>query len=313
MSTEDQTLGTGTQQAALERWASARSVELVHPVPPPAWAVHQTDEYADDVTTLALTLRDHDQRGEGLRHLIVAEELLRPRANGVNALAACLATLAEVEPDAERRLARAREAIRLTLALPKWTDASELVDRVLSVCEVLVDRELFDEALRAIREVVARGEQCGVDEDEDLRESLAAAYSVYAALCERGDLTGCLRALARAAEEWRTLATRRPQAHAQALVEALNEQARVLRRVGRMQRWSTVQVELRQWGPVALEAARAASRPGSTRHRAMPHLLRTSWGESSALKTVPATIATSARKRACPCGSGKKYKRCCGR
>ena len=269
-----------------------------------------TDEYADDVTTLALTLRDHDQRGEGLRHLIVAEELLRPRADGVNALAACLATLAEVEPDAERRLARAREAIRLTLALPRWNDASELVGRVLAVCEVLVDRELFDEALRAIREVVARGEQCGVDEDEDLRESLATAYSVYATLCERGDLTGCLRALARAVEEWRTLATRRPQAHAQALVEALNEQARVLRRVGRMQRWSTVQAELRQWGPVALAAA---SRPRSTRHREMPHLLRMSWGESSALKAVPATIATSARKRACPCGSGKKYKRCCGR
>lgn len=265
------------------------------------------DEYADDATTLALVLHRRDS-AVALRHLYTAEALLRPRVDGANALATCLATLAELEPAAERRLSRAREAIRLTLSLPTWTDASGQVDRVVEVSAVLADRELFDEALRAIRAAVARGEQCGPGEDEDLRESLAAGYAAIAALCELGDPTGCLQALARAVEALRTLATRRPQMYAQALVETLKDQARVMRRMGRMRALGAAQAELRRWEPVAQAAA---SRPRTTRRRTMLHLLRTSWGGTDASRMVPATLTATRRNQACPCGSGKKYKRCC--
>jgi tetratricopeptide (TPR) repeat protein len=88
------------------------------------------DDYADDVTTLALVLHHRDRTGEALQRLYVAESRLRPRSDGANPLATVLATLAELEPAAELKLARAREAIRLTLALSTWQDADTQINRL---------------------------------------------------------------------------------------------------------------------------------------------------------------------------------------
>lgn len=279
----------------------------------------EAGEYADDVTLLALLLVKERLRHGARALLQAAEALLRPWPAARSGLAECLVTLADLEPDVDQRVARAREVVRLTAALPEeaWREeAISVVDRLVAAGEILAEQRHIDEGLAAGKLAAARGALALIaDDNEDLRDSCIKAYVMCAELHEfKHDDAARYHALEAAAKLCRPLAATRPKEYGRGFVEVLHELSAAALKLGRTGAVCQVAEELRPWTNRMKPTARSAR--GRDRRMSLYPL---SWGSGLPVRRpAPGRASSGAverpvftRNQACPCGSGKKYKRCC--